>query len=223
MMKKRILTLALALIMLALTGCYQDGELTEEGFIDPNTDIEYVEVTPMGLYPIRPDEEYLTVDSGDDEILYYAVQFEDAKKFLCYEIESNYFLVRATTVKEPTVSEFNPIAATIYNSSNTKAIDSFYADVEYLPEDKKDELTEGETDLCKQIAKAITEGDAVELNIQYDDFDSLYYIRLLSKDYPGLYYLVSYFKYNGRCFIRDDALGKTVYCPNDVIVRMGGY
>ena len=118
----------------------------------------------------------------------------------------------------------------------TELVASVYAYIDYPDEDLtdrsvaelRDSLVAIKARICElmgsyRYAKAITEGDAVELNIQYDDLDSLYYIRLLSKDYPGLYYLVSYFKYNGRCFIRDDALGKTVYCPNDVIVRMGGY
>lgn len=219
---KRFTALLLALCFLALIGCGNKGELTEEGFTDTKTGIEYVEVEPMGLYPVQKGDELLTLKKGGETIAYYEVLFEDTSEFLCYEIEGNLFLVRAKTAKEPTVSEFNPIAATIYNAANTYPIDNFFADVEYLPEDKKNEFTVGETALCKLAAEAITNGEAVELNFQYEDLDALYYIRLLSQDYPGLYYLISFFRYNGRCFLRDDRLGKTVYCPNDLIARMGG-
>lgn len=219
---KRIITLLLAICTLFLVACGNRGKLTENGFIDPKTDIEYVEVEPMGLYPVEPKEEYITVKSGDNETVYYEVWFEDTSRFLCYETEGYYFLVRATDVKEPSVVEFNPIAAYIYSGGNTVYIDSLYADAEYLPEDKRDEATDGESDLCKLIASSITEGEAVEVPATAEEIENHFSIRLLSADYPGLYYLVSFFKYNGRCFLRDDRLGKTVYSPYDVNVRMVG-
>lgn len=218
---KRILAFMLAAITLFLVAC-SGAELTESGFIDTNTGIEYVEVEPMGLYPIDPGEEFLTVKSGDTKTTYYEVWFESTSRFLCYEIEGNYFLVRAKTVKEPTVTEFNPIAASIYAGNNTVYIDSLYANKEYLPEDKQDEDYVGESELCKLIASSIETGEAVNVPVTEDTIENHYSIRLLSADYPGLYYLVSFFKYNGRCFLRDDRLGKTVYSPYDVNVRMVG-
>ncbi|MBR6783700.1 MAG: hypothetical protein IKM32_03315 [Clostridia bacterium] len=218
---KRILALILAVFSLLLAAC-SSTELTENGFIDTKTGIEYIEVEPMGLYPIDPSEEFLTVKSGDSSTVYYEVWFEDTSRFLCYETEGYYFLVRSTEVKEPSVTEFNPIAASIYAGNNTVYIDSLYANPEYLPEDKQDEQTVGESELCKLIAKSIEEGEAVEVPVTEDNIENHYSIRLLSADYPGLYYLVSFFKYNGRCFLRDDRLGKTVYSPYDVNVRMVG-
>ena len=218
---KRILALILAVFSLLLAAC-SSTELTENGFIDTKTGIEYIEVEPMGLYPIDPGEEFLTVKSGDSSTVYYEVWFEDTSRFLCYETEGYDFLVRSTEVKEPSVTEFNPIAASIYAGNNTVYIDSLYANPEYLPEDKQDEQTAGESELCKLIAKSIEEGEAVEVPVTEDNIENHYSIRLLSADYPGLYYLVSFFKYNGRCFLRDDRLGKTVYSPYDVNVRMVG-
>lgn len=218
---KRILALILAVFSLLLAAC-SSTELTENGFIDTKTGIEYIEVEPMGLYPIDPGEEFLTVKSGNSSTVYYEVWFEDTSRFLCYETEGYYFLVRSTEVKEPSVTEFNPIAASIYAGNNTVYIDSLYANPEYLPEDKQDEQTVGESELCKLIAKSIEDGEAVEVPVTEDNIENHYSIRLLSADYPGLYYLVSFFKYNGRCFLRDDRLGKTVYSPYDVNVRMVG-
>ena len=79
-----------------------------------------------------------------------------------------------------------------------------------------------ETHLCRLVADSIMNGEAVTVPVTTDTIQNHYYIRLLSQDYPGLYYLVSFFGYNGRYFLRDDAMGKTVYCPNEIILRMVG-
>ncbi len=221
-MKIRIIAVCLVLCTLLLVSCGNRGENTESGFVDPNTGIEYVPVTPMGLYPIDPEEEFITVKEGEADTVYYKVWFEDSSEFLCYESEGYYFLMRATEVKEPTVIEFAPIAAFIYNASNTVRIDQFFANSEYIPEDQQDDMTVGETELCRLVASSIMDGEAVSVPVTHDDIQNHFYIRLLSQEYPGLYYLVSFFGYNGRYFLRDDAMGKTVYCPNDIIVRMVG-
>jgi hypothetical protein len=218
---KRFIALTLLLSTLLLAAC-RGGEPTEAGFIDPKTDIEYVEVTPMGLYPLDPQEEFITVTQKGEETVYYSVYFEDASRFLCYEIEGYYFLMRASNVKEPNVREFEPIAASIYSGNNTAYVMSFYADKEYLPEDKQDEETVGDSAICKQVADAIMDGEAIELPASYKELENFYSFRLLSQKYPGLYYLVSFFSYNGRYFLRDDAMGKTVYCPREIIIRIVG-
>ncbi|MBQ3230749.1 MAG: hypothetical protein IJO64_04280 [Clostridia bacterium] len=221
-MNKRIFALLLALCMLALCSCSRKGEPTEEGFRDEKSGLEYFFVKPMGLYPVEPSEEYLTLKEGKTETVFYEVWFEDPQNFLCYEDSGNFFLVRSEKIKEPTVSEFNPIAASIYGSSNTVFITSFYADNEYLPEDQREHSPTEDSWLCKLIAETLTEGENVSVPVSSENIQDLYYIRLLSQDYPGLYYLVSFFGFNGRYFLRDDAAGKTVYCPRDIILRMVG-
>ena len=221
-MRIRIIAICLVICTLLLASCGNRGEMTESGFVDPNTNIEYVSVTPMGLYPVAPEEVFITVREGEVNTEYFSVEFEDPSRFLCYESEGYYFLMRAKTVDEPNVKEFNPIAAFIYNSTNTVRIDNFFADSEYIPDAQEDDMTVGETALCKLIADSIINGEAVDVPVQYDDIQSHFYFRLLSQDYPGLYYIVSFFGYNGRYFLRDDAMGKTVYCPNDLIIRMVG-
>lgn len=218
---KRFFAVLLTVSMLLLASC-GGGEPTENGFIDPDTGIEYVDVTPMGLYPVEASEEFITVTVGDKETVYYEVWFEETSDFLCYEIEGYYFLMRSSDIEEPTLEEFNPIAASIYSKNNTVPFDHFFADPEYLPEENRDEETYGETALCKMLTEAITDGEAVELNLTYEDLEPHFYLHMLSQEYPGLYYLISFFGYNGRYFLRDDAMGKTVYCPRDLAVRLVG-
>ncbi|MBQ1206637.1 MAG: hypothetical protein IIW39_05470 [Clostridia bacterium] len=218
---KRFIAFLLVVSSLLLVSC-NGGEPTENGFIDPDTGIEYVDVTPMGLYPVDPGEEFITVSVDGEETVYHEVWFEEPSRFLCYEVEGYYFLMRASDVKEPDLREFNPIAASIYSKNNTVKFDNLFADPEYLPEENRDEETYGETALVKQIQDAIMDGESVEVNIKAEDIGTHFYLHMLSADYPGLYYIISFFSYNGRYFLRDDAMNKTVYCPRDVVIRMVG-
>ena len=218
---KRFIAFLLVVSSLLLVSC-NGGEPTENGFIDPDTGIEYVDVTPMGLYPVDPGEEFITVSVDGEETVYHEVWFEEPSRFLCYEVEGYYFLMRASDVKEPDLREFNPIAASIYSKNNTVKFDNLFADPEYLPEENRDEETYGETALVKQIQDAIMDGESVKVNIKAEDIGTHFYLHMLSADYPGLYYIISFFSYNGRYFLRDDAMNKTVYCPRDVVIRMVG-
>ncbi len=220
---KKFLALLLTFLMIFLVSCgKKDGEALETGFKDPNTGIEYYYATPMGLYPVTPDEEYIKVQDGSIEMTYYKVKFEESDKFLCYEDSGNFFLVYSSEIEEPTVSSFKPIAASIYGPNNETYITSFYADNQYLPDELKEHNSTEDSWLCELIAEHITEGEGVNIGVTAETITDHYYIRLLSQEYPGLYYLVSFFGYNGRYYLRDGAAGKTVFCPNDVIVRMVG-
>lgn len=221
---KKFIAFILIFSMFLFVGCgEQSGENTDYGFTDPKTGNEYVFCKPMGLYPVSHGEEYLTVKNEDKtETIYYAVEFEDTSRFLCYDENGYYFLAYNKNMEEPKLADFNPIAASIYNSANTGYITSFWADNEYLPDDLKEHNPTEDTWLCKLIAEHLTTGEHVEVPVTEDTMTDLYYIRLLSEDYPGLYYLVSFFGYNGRYFLRDGAARKTVYCPRDVILRMVG-
>ena len=222
---KRFFTYFLALVLISqcllLAGC-GNAEVTDEGFYDPKTDTHYVYCTPMKLYPInRVEDEYLTVKYDDGrEVVFYGVQFEDPKKFLCYKDSGYYFLAMNAELEEPSVMEFNPIAASIYGSSNITYITSFYADNEYLPDDKKEHNPTEDTWLCKMVAEYITNGENVTIASRAEDLTDLQYIHLLSQDYPGLYYQISFFGYEGRYYLRDSSINKTVVCPRDIILRL---
>lgn len=220
---KRILLLFLAVLMtVALVSCDKDGvvdgEATPHGFKNPETGIEYVQVAEKGLYAVNKGNEYIKVDGET----YFTVLHEKPEEFLCIEDSGELLLYRAKDLKEPNVSEFKPIAGQIYNSTNTVLITYFYADNKYLPDDKKELNPTEDSYLCEMIAKQLTEGEAVTLNLTYEDLSDQYFIRLVSQEYPGLYYLVVFYGFEGRYYLYDRAAGKTVLCPHDVIVRMVG-
>ena len=147
---------------------------------------------------------------------------ESTDEFLCVEDSGEYLLVRNKDIEEPTLETFNPIAAAIFDGNNQVFIERLYADEQYIPEDLPNGVV-GERDsaLCQSIADAIIEGEDTTVNKVSEE--DRYYIRLLSKDYPGLYYMVVFFGNDtGRYFLRDRATGKTVYCPYDIIERMVG-
>ncbi len=188
-------------------------------FYNPATNIHYVYCTPMKLYPNDPEkEEYLVIENEDgSETVFYGVQFEDPEEFLCYKDSGCFFLAMNADLDEPTLAKFNPIAASIYDSSNLTYIDFFWADNEYLSEGHN---PSEDTWLCRLVTEAITDGESVDISISTEEMSELCYLRMLSKDYPGLHYLISFFGYNGRYFLRDSSINKTVYCPNDVIARL---
>ena len=221
---KKLLAFSLAIICtLSLFACHKKtGDWTVYGFIDNETEIEYVDVLPFGLYAVKAGEEFIKVGEGEGQVTYYEVQFESPEKFLCVEDNGEFLLVRNKDIEEPTLETFNPIAASIYDGNNQVYISSFYADEKYLPEDTKEGVV-GDRDsaLCQKIADAIIEGE--ETTVSKVSEEDRFYIRLLSKDYPGLYYMVVFFGNDaGRYFLRDRATGKTVYCPHDIIARMVG-
>lgn len=222
---KKFISILMCGLMLFSVGCAR-GEPTISGFTDTKTNIEYVDVTPMGLYPVAEGEEYLTVLENKVNTVYYSVENEEPARFLCYKDEENLFLVRAKDIVEPSAANFNPVAAHVYNATNMLRIDTIYANFEYIPDEylsgHSSDDDYGETELCKQIERVFAEGEEQNPGITSDNISDIFYLHMLSPDYPGLYYLVSFFKFEGRYYLRDSAANKTVFCPYDVIVRMVG-
>ncbi len=210
------------MMSLLLVAC-ADAEITEQGVIDNETGIEYVHVAPRGLYALSGGDELFTVKNDGASQAYLSVDFEDSKRFICIEDSGEYLLLRAKDVEEPTLATFNPIAALIYNETNTTFITNFYADREYLPEGTDYNNQSEDSDLCRLIADTITNGEAQSIPNDAILEDNMFFIRLLSKDYPGLYYSVCFYgATDNRYYITDRATRKTVLCPNEVIARMVG-
>ncbi len=218
-MKKRVFVFILALCCLFASGCgIHRGKATDAGFVDKRTGVEYVLTDSLALYAVTKGEEYVQV--GDET--YFTVLHEDASRFLCIEDSGELLVFRASDVAEPTVSSFGAIAAGIF-VNNTTYITSLYADDEYLPEDKQGLNPTQDTALCRSIAAALTDRDAENVDPASITEEDVYFIRLYSQSYPGLYYLVVFFGDNtGRYYLRDRANGKTVICPREVVARMVG-
>lgn len=218
-MKKRFFVFLLAVCCLAASGCgIHRGKETSHGFVDNRTDIEYVLTDSLALYAVTKGEEYVRV--GDE--VYYTVLHEDSKRFLCIEDSGELLVYRASDVAEPDVASFGAIAAGIF-VNNTTYITSFYADDEYLPEENRGLNPTQDTALCQAMAQALTERDAETVDPDTITDEDVYFIRLYSQGYPGLYYLIVFFGDNtGRYYLRDRANGKTVICPREVVARMVG-
>ena len=220
-MAKKFLSLALAIIMIScfLVGCNHKGTQTEAGFTDKKTGIEYVYCKMLGVYAHGVEDEYINV--GDE--VFYKVEFEDPKEFLAVEDSGEFLLVRSKDTEEPTLSNFGPIAAEIYNSGNTVLISYIYASNEDLPEDKRYDENPENGYICKLMAQALAEREAQTVPDDEISDENRYFIRLLSDKYPGLYYVLVFFKdTSGRYYLYDRAAKKTVFSPREVTAFMVG-
>lgn len=217
-MKKAIL-IFLALCCLLSSGCgLRSGVATDSGFIDKRSGIEYVLCNTMSLFAVSKDTEFITYNGETC----YTVKFEESKKFLCIEDSGELFVYRASDVSEPDISGFGAIAAAVY-VNNTTFITNFYADDAYLDEDDRGHNPTQDTSLCVAMTSALTDDGEVTVDPASITDDDVYFIRLFSEVYPGLYYLIVFFGDDtGRYYLRDRATGKTVICPKEVTARMVG-
>jgi len=232
---KKFIAFLLASSALLLAGCggksAPRAKPGDVGIVNPVTEIEYVECDGMRLYPQSPydstaDQDtlpdvYMTYSNNGNTTEYYPVMFEDPTQFLCYEYDGYYYLMRNKDVKEPTIAEFEPIAAAIYNSTDTIKLGSFLADEEYTSDNYEGD-GKRDTDLCRLVAEHITNGEKVDFTGVEGNTEDVFYLHMYSQKYPGLYYNIIFFGLNGRYFLRDASIDKTVYCPREIILRMVG-
>lgn len=217
-MLKKIISAALAAaIAFALCACAEKAKTTENGFTVRGR--EYLLCDDFSVYGITKGEKY-AVFNGEDV---FTVEFEEPERFLCVDDSGDLIIYRAADLPKITLEEFGAIAAFIYDSSNTRWIDSFYADDEFLPEEQRGINESQDTALCYSITRALTEGESVEVSADDVLVSNRYFIRLLSQKYPGLYYPVVFFgDVQGRFYLRDRAADRSVACPRDVLARMIG-
>ena len=216
---KKAIVIFLAVCCIFMTACgKKEGTPTDDGFRDDSTGISYTMCNFLTLSAIEKGEKYLSVNNED----FYEVEYEDPKRFLCTEDEDGLLLYRAEDVKEPDVYSFRPISAAVFVNNQT-FITYFYADDKYLPEDKRGLNPTQDTALCQSMAEALKYSQEMNVPAESIRDEDVYYIRLFSKDYPGLYYLVVFFGDDtGRFYLRDRGMGKTVICPDEVKERMVG-
>ena len=223
---KKFVALLLAFSGFLLSACNggeklaEISEYTADGFVDPNTGVEYV--TARGgrtLYAVTAGEKYLTAA----DTAFYTVEFEEKSKFLCLPDNGENLLYRAKDVEEPDVVSFEPVSAGIYNSGNARKMAQLYADDEYLPDELKGRNPSQDTALCRELARAVAENEQSDCEDDEIDSSTLRFVRLYSQKYPGLYYLLAvYGDTYGRYFVRDRYLGKSVICPREISVRIYG-
>ncbi len=215
---KRVCLLVLTCALLLLSACDRPnrGTLTELGFRDETTGIEYVACNVIAVKPISIGEAYCKAEN----VLYYQIGFEEPSRFLCdFDQESGSSIVyRSKELPEITVENFQAIAAFLYIDGLTPVmVAQLYADDEYLPEEKRGLNPSQDTALVQQITDALVNG--TERSVPDSEYleGSAYYFRLLSAEYPGLYYSVCFFADQyGRYYLEDMGTFRIVDAPAEI-------
>ena len=220
---KRALLAAFLAVLLCAAGCGESlPKFTpvEDGFLDEEHDIRYISCNRLALRPLEVGKEYAT--DGTDT--YYTVPFEDPKRFICDNHNGISYLFRAADVEEPTIETFHPIAADIYLEGEASVyVGSLYCEKKYLDEELQGESNRDDSDLVYAIRDALIKDEHVEVPPDKFSGEDMFFIRLLSADYPGLYYTtVFYTDTDGVAYLMDRGSMKTVLCPQIVTARMIG-
>ncbi len=212
--------LILALVLL-LGGCDKKISVTpnEKGFYDEKNGIQYVPCSALAIRPVHEvseKDEYAT----DGKNTYYTIQFEKPENFICDKIDSVSFVYRNEKLDDITIENFNPIAADIYLGNNVR-LDTFYCEQKYLPDDLKDESAPDDSELVYAIRDALISGETVYVSEENMSDENVYYFRLYSNVYPGLYYLVVFYTdIKGEAYLEDRGTSRSVLCPDNVKARM---
>lgn len=219
-MKKTIALLML--ITVFLVGCENDSKINveqnDQGFYDKENDIQYLACNQLAVRPVTVTEEYAT----DGQRTYYKIHFEDPKRFICDSKEDISFVYRASTVEDITINNFNPISAYVYREGKTSLwVDTFYCEQKYLDEEDRREGEPDDSELVYTIRDALIEDERVKVSENLISREDEYYIRLMSADYPGLYYTVVFFTdINEQAYLKDRGTGDIVIAPDNIKARM---
>ncbi|MBP5231300.1 MAG: hypothetical protein ILO68_06175 [Clostridia bacterium] len=226
-MKEGIRRAAPAMLLLAvllLGGCSgaRRAVANESGFTIPEENAAYVLCRPLAVKPISVGAAYAEVPDAQ----FYEIPYQKPEEFLCDldEASGSSYVYRAASLEEITLERFDAVAAWIYLEGRESAmVGQFYADDEFLPEEKRGLNQSQDTALVRSITEALTNGERTEVpDSLYTDADT-YYIRMLGPNYPGLYYNVCFFgDTEGRYYLEDMGTLEIVRCPENVILRMVG-
>lgn len=222
---KKTLAFTLVILTLVLCACTEGEEplrgyevsLTPYGFTDPETGIEYEMFSnPISVYALEKDEPLC----NDGDMQYYSVKWEDSTKYLC---DKDGVVYKAVGIPDLTIDVFDPVAAFVYYGSaylTTLYCEEKYRDPEISYPD--DTVFQDDSDLVYAIRDAILNEPETELPLELDD-DNTFILRMLSADYPGLYYVVVFTSdAKGNCYLYDRASRKSVYAPEEVVEKFIG-
>lgn len=222
---KKTLAFTLVILTLVLCACTEGEEplrgyevsLTPYGFTDPETGIEYEMFSnPISVYALEKDEPLC----NDGDMQYYSVKWEDSTKYLC---DKDGVVYKAVGIPDLTIDVFDPVAAFVYYGS--AYLTTLYCEEKYRdPEISYPDDTEfqDDSDLVYAIRDAILNEPETQLPLELDD-DNTFILRMLSADYPGLYYVVVFTTDKaGNCYLYDRASRKSVYAPEEVVEKFIG-
>lgn len=184
--------------------------------VDKKTGITYVRC-PYGIGANTLKDVYLSIGSGNTIITMHEIAFEDPKKYISEAKDAfgGSFVYRAEDTEEITLNSFAPIGAEIFTGELNVSIDRFFSKA-MAEEDSNLEDGSKYVDLIKN---ALTNDNAATPTGEFTDKE--YYIRLHSKNFPGLYYQVTFRKdVNGVAYLQDDVTGKLVVSPDELTIRI---
>ncbi len=226
--KKSLFRLLLLLLTVSLfsAGCHRPdkGTSTQSGFRNDQTGIEYVLCNPLAVKPLALDTEQAYCVAGEDS--YYAIPFEEPTSFVAdLDAESgSSFVYRNKDLSDITVGTFGAISAMLYlDGLSPRPVAQLYADDQYLPPELQGQNTSQDTALVQKMTDALTNGESRTVPVSEQVQDEVYYFRLLSNLYPGLYYNICFFAdIYGKYYLEDLATRKTVDAPDELVAWFVG-
>ena len=196
---------------------FQSGETAEIAFVDPETGKKFTACsTSLGtLNRTKPYGEF----QGRS---FYRVGLMD-ENWLAEGEAIDGLIYAAEGQSVPDLASFNAIAAQIYVDGVDNWVGKFLPSEVYLedPESLGDNYVD-ESHYTNLTVTSLVHGEDVGTVVNVNPAYT-YYIRLLSADYPWLYYEVSFLRdTNGINYLFDRGTGKTVKCPDELTVRLCG-
>ena len=221
-MLKKLTSLFLVLgLALVFTACSSvvDVKSDDKGFIIDDTGIGYI-LCGRSVNALKVGEVYARDQYGNE---YCRIPHEEPARFLCDNDKDLPRVYRAEGVEDITIKNFNPVAAYLYLEGEVSLyIDMFVAEAKYTGKGNKDD----DSEYTYALRDAMTTQEPVLLTAPtINDVDSDYtvFIRLLSPDYPGLYYEVVFWRdFNGVNYLEDRSTGYSYLCPYKVTARLWG-
>ena len=238
-MKKNNVIISLILIASILCSCARlptvvetSGSSDLESFVNPETGVEYIACS-AALMPITAGELYCKFDNDNR---YRTIKFEDPLQFICDDTEFTSGVYRASDIPEITVKSFAPVAAHVYKEKNVAIfLGQLNAEKKYLDESYQeliDSYSEGESPIADDSEYIYAIRDAMSGEPEKDVFpatgtvdeDSMLHVRLLSATYPGLTYIVVYYRsLDGNDYLYDYGSKLSYKCPLSVALRLWEY
>ncbi len=217
-MIKRVLAIILCFVCAGLVSCSDvvDVKSNDYGFDDAETGIGYVSCG-RAVYAVTVGKVYARDQYGNE---YCEIKFESPSRFLCDNNIDLPSVYRAKGEPEITMENFNPVSAFLYLEGEASLwVDQLIAEAKYtghedVPDDS--EITYAIRDAILLDEPVLdTAPAATEMDTSYT-----VHIRLLSPDYPGLYYeLVFWRDLDGVNYLYDMGTGLSYLCPYIVTYR----
>lgn len=215
-MKKGALCFIIAAVFI-FSGCGVKLQENSDGFYDKKNDIQYIPCAYFAVKSITIGDEYAT--NGD--FIYYTIKWQKSTEFIC---DADDCVYRASSIEEITVKNFNPVAVDVYvEGTDSRYLASFYCSPDLLPDELKKNGQQDDSALVYSIRDSMINDQRVTVAENDILEEDMYHLRLLSADYPGLYYDLLFFTdKNGEEYLMDRGTGEYVLARDDLVTRMIG-